>query len=57
MVKINKDSFNDDIGNSNVSNVTNMMGMFYGASSFNQDLFNWDVSSVTDIILAECSKC
>ena len=37
------------IGNWDVSNVTNRMGMFYGASSFNQDLFNWDVSSVTDI--------
>ena len=54
MVFINKDSFNDDIGNWDVSNVTNMMGN--GASSFNQDLFNWDVSSVTDISPRRCRE-
>ena len=38
-----------DINNWDVSNVTNMYGMFYGASSFNQPLNNWDVSNVTDM--------
>ena len=33
----------------NVSNVTNMHGMFGGASSFNQPLNHWNVSNVTDM--------
>ncbi len=40
-----------DAGNINgwdVSSVTNMNYMFYGASSFNQNLSAWDVSSVID---------
>jgi surface protein len=32
-----------------VSNVTDMGGMFDGASSFNQLLEKWDVSNVTNI--------
>ncbi len=40
-------SFNQDIGNWNVSSVTRMVGMFYGASSFNQTIGNWNVSSVS----------
>ncbi|MER3318949.1 MAG: BspA family leucine-rich repeat surface protein [Allomuricauda sp.] len=32
-----------------LSQVTNMAGMFTGASSFNGDLSGWDVSSVTDM--------
>ena len=42
-------SFNQPIGNWDVSNVTNMYAMFAAASSFNQDIGNWDVSSVTDM--------
>ena len=43
------DVFNQDISTWDVSNVTNMYGMFSGASSFNQDLSAWDVSNVTDM--------
>ena len=32
-----------------VSAVTNMGAMFYGALAFNQDLSKWDVSAVTDM--------
>jgi len=43
-------SFNKDINHWDVSNVTNINFMFYGAGSFNQPLNNWDVSNVTDMI-------
>ena len=39
-------SFNGNISNWNVSNVTDMGSMFYNATSFNQNLSKWDVSSV-----------
>jgi len=42
-------SFNYDISRWNVSSVTNMEDMFYGASSFNSDISNWDVSTVTNM--------
>ena len=32
-----------------VSNVTNMNSMFYGAHTFNQPIGNWDVSNVTNM--------
>ena len=31
----------------NLSNVTDLTGMFYGATSFNEDLGDWDTSSIT----------
>src|SRR5690554_16569 len=42
-------SFNQDIGNWNVSNVTEMSYMFAWAPSFNQNIGNWDVGSVTNM--------
>ena len=46
------EEFNQSIGNWDVSNVTNMEGMFYSecsASLFDQDISLWDVSSVTNM--------
>ena len=44
-------SFNQPIGNWDVSNVTDMSRMFHGATSFNQDISKWDVSKVTNVEL------
>ena len=45
-----KKTFNQPIGNWDVSNVTDMNYMFYQANSFNQPIVNWDVSSVTNML-------
>ncbi|WP_318309002.1 BspA family leucine-rich repeat surface protein [Flagellimonas crocea] len=41
--------FNGDLSNWDVSNVTNMNGMFVRAELFNSDLSGWDVSNVIDM--------
>lgn len=45
------ESFTGDsnIGNWDVGNVTNMYGMFGGATVFNADISNWDVSNVQNM--------
>ena len=46
----NYTSFEDgDIGDWDVSNVTNMNGMFHGSENFNQDIGKWDVSKVKNM--------
>jgi surface protein len=45
----NASSFNQPIGNWDMSNVRLLNSMFYGANSFNQPIGNWDTSSVTDM--------
>ena len=47
----NGSQFNQNIGNWDVSNVTNMTYMFYQTYAFNQDIGNWDVSNVTDMTI------
>jgi len=42
-------SVNAEIGNWDVSNVTNMESVFWGAGSFNGDISTWDVSNVTNM--------
>ena len=42
----NREEFNGDMSNWDVSNVTNMEYMFDGCESFNCDISDWDVSNV-----------
>jgi len=42
-------SFNQALGNWDVSSVDNMNYMFYNAISFNQEISNWDVSFVNEM--------
>lgn len=40
-------SFNQDIGSWNVSNVSNMGGMFVNTSSFDQDIGSWNIHALS----------
>lgn len=42
-------TFNSDIGDWDVSHVTNMAAMFRQAPTFNQDISSWDVGNITDM--------
>ena len=46
---LDKNSFNGDISNWDVSRVTDMNRMFMAAEKFDCDLSNWDVSTVTNM--------
>ena len=50
----NRDKFNGDISNWDVSNVVNMNSMFYKCESFNRPLANWNVSNVTNMEFMFC---
>ena len=51
-------NFNGDISKWDVSNVTNMHGMFYWCDKFNQDISSWDVSNVKNMsfMFSHCDK-
>lgn len=49
-ISFNSSNFNGNISAWDVSNVTNMNGMFDRCESFNQDLSKWNVSNVTDMM-------
>jgi len=42
--------WNDSVNNWDVSNVTEMTGMFREATLFNQPIGNWDTSNITDML-------
>jgi len=53
----NNMQFAATVGTPDLSNVTNMVYMFYECSAFNQDISGWNVSRVTDMgyMFANCS--
>ena len=42
-------NFNQNIGNWDTSDVTNMHAIFAFATNFNQNIGNWDTSKVTNM--------
>ena len=49
-VFVHTTKFNQDLGSWNVSKVTDMNHMFYGARKFNQDIGSWNVDNVTNML-------
>ena len=51
--------FNQPIGDWDVSNVSNMSYMFYGAKKFNKNINNWNISNNTIFvnIIKNCPIC
>jgi surface protein len=45
----NGTNMNQDISGWDVSQITNMSGLFFNNTTFNQDISGWDVSNVTDM--------
>jgi surface protein len=58
--EIEKLGLSADLNHIDVSNVTNMNGMFNGSkfngSKFNGDISKWDVSNVTDMCFMFCES-
>ena len=50
-LKIEKSTFNENIGGWDTSSITTTYRMFFGAAAFNQDIRWWDVSSVCSGVL------
>jgi len=48
IILIKSYNFNQDISMWDVSNVTKMNNMFYGATNFNQKISMWNVSNVVN---------
>ena len=46
-LKIEKSTFNENIGGWDTSSITTTYRMFFGADAFNQDIGGWDTSSIT----------
>ena len=48
-------SFNQPIGDWEFPNVTNMTGMFWGATSFDQNLSSWNLTGINkNYIFKDC---
>jgi len=45
----NASSFNQDIGDWDISNIIDLGGMFYGSSSFNQNIGGWNTTNVINM--------
>ena len=43
-------AFNQDISDWDVSNATDMRGMFRQAEAYNQDMAGWDIGNVTEML-------
>ena len=53
----NARSFNQDIGDWNVSNVEEIHSVFSNAHSFNQDIGDWNVSNMSNMFFNASEIC